>query len=863
MSSKKGSRKNGRRVTTVVDTERKLKYDSEAFKRQKKGQKSEQTVRNRAQMSRARCVNDEMDPGTMPADPPSMMTYGKRKRVAPVLTRDEMAREDPDELERLPEADPAEARRLAKRYKAAHGIKNIADHLLPPDRMVTTQKTAASTEPTGVAPGYTFSSQTLDAHERLSQAMHTETDRQRTINTYLSKQRSMKRKRQQKKKQLKRERVEAEKAAQESGNSELVPPAPPASKRDETSVRGRSVFKVPEKYADDPALFGGRPEGNDELAIMESRGTRQMTQTEINAIKPLHSKKTKHKPKNPPDRFIYSTDAPPGCNESVFELAYSASIHNPERLTNEADEIAENGMAVTQSSRGGLDDDSDLIDDETEAVPSLAIETRNLRVVSPRALQPQTMDGHEQRAADAARRYERPSALPHEDLSGLSAADQLKERGMRHDASPFDAHADEAEFAGLPQFDVEDGDLRQPLLRYFQDNFSEKTTDDPVQRMAHQFVFDNQKSLGNLEEVAHIWQSADGDTDRPKLLPSGAKVATKTRKLVMRDIKKKHEVGVQDFNPPRRSVSFPHAKVAYCLDMLAKRDIFFAYDRPASTAGLPTENPVRGVSADAAKDVVMPDRTRPVQQSPSSGDNTQNATRRGRHLLTGSDFGLLHSLAIRILESKLSNDATKVGLNKFVSSYELGTSRLHPLDAPDLPQVSLDYHCKFMAQPDPNDHHQRLCINNESCLCYTARTLGTHINARNNMGFICREFLLPEQLERVQVHGELPKKRRMCIVCYMFHITLMVNKAKDRGIAAVRLLNDHTVTVNCEGGYRREDMLPLRTRRGNVDIATGVAGFFPAYLSLNFERRTRAITHRGVTYSSYYMSYTPSRVGFC
>lgn len=824
-------------TTTVVNTEKKLRHDSEVFKWEKKGQKSEQTVRNRAEMSRARCLNDDMDPGIMPCDPPSAMTYGRRKRVAPVLKRDELRRENPEELERLDDASPEEARHLAKRYKAAGGMRNVADHLLPPDRMVTTQRTSANTEATASAPGYSYSSQALSVTESLAKALGTVTTRQLKVSKYMDQQRDLKRQKQQKKKEEKKRRTE-------NGETD-------AQQTKGTSVRGRAIFDVPEKYSDDPALFGGRPEGNEELAIMESRGQRQMTRQEIEAIKPLHAKKTKHKPKNPPDRYIYSTDAPPGENDSVFEHFYKATIFAPERLENEADEIAENGPAVAQPSRGGFDDDSEGIESDVEAAPQMAIETRNISVVDPESLEPKGLTENETRATQMAKRYERPSALPYKDLSELTYAERKQEQGLIADASALDSRADDAEFSGLPHYECSDDELRQPLLKYFQDNHNEKVTDDPVRSMAQQFVFDNQSDLGNLEKVAQIWQQDTNDSSIPKLLPTGAKQVTKTRKLVMRDIKKKHEVGVQDFNPPRRSVSFSHAKASYCLRMLSERDIFFADDRPKSMKGVPTWNDVRGVeSKEEADNVVMPDRTQAMRRD-------------GRNLLTESEFGLVHSMAARILEDKLKKLPTpRVGTNHFLSSYQLGTMRIHPLDSPDLPKVDFDYHRKFMTMPDPRDRFQRPCINNEDCLCYTTRTIGTHINARNNMSFVAREFLLPDELEKMQVHSELPKKRRMCIICYMSKVKVETLMLQYRGSTPTSNINNHCVVVDQEGGYKREDMLPCITRRNNVDITTGIAGFFPDYNSLNFERSVREITYKGKTYNFYYMDYVASRMGF-
>jgi hypothetical protein len=98
-------------------------------------------------------------------------------------------------------------------------------------------------------------------------------------------------------------------------------------------------------------------------------------------------------------------------------------------------------------------------------------------------------------------------------------------------------------------------------------------------------------------------------------------------------------------------------------------------------------------------------------------------------------------------------------------------------------------------------------------------------------GFIGREFLLPDQLEKSK-SGELPEKVGLCLLClraqvsYAYHLSNKENYLPRTEDGRYYLpLNNHSVIVDKPGEYKSEICLGITNSNGS----SGIIGFFPEF----------------------------------
>lgn len=123
-----------------------------------------------------------------------------------------------------------------------------------------------------------------------------------------------------------------------------------------------------------------------------------------------------------------------------------------------------------------------------------------------------------------------------------------------------------------------------------------------------------------------------------------------------------------------------------------------------------------------------------------------------------------------------------------------------------LPTLDAAYLKDFWREPTGSE---RACFSDSSCYCMAAASSQPHLDERRrtNVGFICRELLMPNELNVFCDTGKLPAARAMCFFCELYVIETqheMLMKRNERGL---RTLNRFKMQVGV-GGFDQRCMLP-------------------------------------------------------
>lgn len=145
---------------------------------------------------------------------------------------------------------------------------------------------------------------------------------------------------------------------------------------------------------------------------------------------------------------------------------------------------------------------------------------------------------------------------------------------------------------------------------------------------------------------------------------------------------------------------------------------------------------------------------------------------------------------------------------------------------PELPVVSKSYDDAMLSPPNKTVG-ERECICGERCLC--AFMAKVRFGEKNDKGFVCKEFLLPEQKTAFLAGEGLPAQRRKCLVCTRYFLSYVYLLARtdpefkieapitvqsfQNGVAACEMtsgsreLPEHVSVVGCRDGYLPHAML--------------------------------------------------------
>lgn len=115
------------------------------------------------------------------------------------------------------------------------------------------------------------------------------------------------------------------------------------------------------------------------------------------------------------------------------------------------------------------------------------------------------------------------------------------------------------------------------------------------------------------------------------------------------------------------------------------------------------------------------------------------------------------------LHPMCSMEATSVNTMQIIASV---MHKIH-IRIPELPCVPKSHDDLFLSRPVVSIG-ERECVCGERCLCKFIAAVRYGSDTKN--GFVCKEYLLPEQLKVFLMGGGLPPQRQKCLVCTRYYM---------------------------------------------------------------------------------------------
>ena len=163
--------------------------------------------------------------------------------------------------------------------------------------------------------------------------------------------------------------------------------------------------------------------------------------------------------------------------------------------------------------------------------------------------------------------------------------------------------------------------------------------------------------------------------------------------------------------------------------------------------------------------------------------------------------------------------------------------------ARQIPERTRGYTQEFLSEAAGPEFFERSCVKGDLCVCRVKRAVfpsmpfsGSGNSRSATTGFICREFLLPDQLREVKATGKLPETVRMCLPCNIYYtsenvMSYAVQKQGCQERMPLMLLQDHCVLTEQAGEYAKESTLPHTLANGRP---SGVVRPFQAWSDANY-----------------------------
>jgi len=437
-----------------------------------------------------------------------------------------------------------------------------------------------------------------------------------------------------------------------------------------------------------------------------------------------------------------------------------------------------------------------------------------------------------------AREQAHPSQLPRLPIEG----DELRAREQGRDPQPHalrnaiselqqrpaPALEGAAPAPGLPLVAVAANDARQPIYKYFQ--IYGKASRASADGMIDEIVFDQKRILFNAITNVQLYAARQDNPLLAAVDENSCKVLHKNACQRARNIKKQREpVDRQaESEPPRLRTRIADARVEFCLERWNRQDAMFLHDWPHL--------------ADPAYHAQFFEK---------------NKARAHKDMLDKAAFGPLGQLLARN-RSRIADRGDRTGTSYFVSAEELGTSRLHPSVNPVLKRVRKAHYLLMMEQPRRGE---RECVNGHECYCYKGNISYvdsvTYFSMTNTMGFVCKEYLTPDEYIRFKLTGELPARRGTCIVCKLDDTTQLVY-AMMRSEIQAQVIQDHAVYTDTEGEFALSQCLSVSFLVNGRTLMTGIVAPLPEFNEGDYLHDVRL--EAGVPIR--FLRYHPPRTGF-
>lgn len=164
-------------------------------------------------------------------------------------------------------------------------------------------------------------------------------------------------------------------------------------------------------------------------------------------------------------------------------------------------------------------------------------------------------------------------------------------------------------------------------------------------------------------------------------------------------------------------------------------------------------------------------------------------------------------------------------------------SKLVDIKMPEPEVVSMDYDNAFLKRADRTQGH-RECVLGEKCICRWLSVF--RYGEESDKCFVCREYLLPSQLETYQKSKKLPSQHGKCLICtryfasYAYYLarssptfkceTPVTLQAFSNQVTTCKLGDEVPPIANATGAidaYRPDVILYIDESAANTEAARG------------------------------------------
>jgi hypothetical protein len=148
---------------------------------------------------------------------------------------------------------------------------------------------------------------------------------------------------------------------------------------------------------------------------------------------------------------------------------------------------------------------------------------------------------------------------------------------------------------------------------------------------------------------------------------------------------------------------------------------------------------------------------------------------------------------------------------------------------PQLPRCSKSYYSKFEAEPRGLEFHERPCVLGEGCIHMLLPILHPECAEESDSQerFICREFLLPDELELKEKEGKLPAVQKLCLADNLLQTTFLKYLLDKENIEPVTIIHDHETEIEAPGEFSRENCIYPTVGKNLRGIVGPILKFFP------------------------------------
>ena len=150
-------------------------------------------------------------------------------------------------------------------------------------------------------------------------------------------------------------------------------------------------------------------------------------------------------------------------------------------------------------------------------------------------------------------------------------------------------------------------------------------------------------------------------------------------------------------------------------------------------------------------------------------------------------------------------------------------------------------HDDLFFRPAKPDLGERPCINGEKCVCRWLAIF--RYGEETDAAFVCREFLLPSQLNEFQSSGKVPKAQGKCLMCaryftaYTYTLARNMPSFSPKSSITIQAFGNkigvespedeamtHSNAVGGEDGYRPDAMLYVDEKWTSTAASRGALG---------------------------------------